>query len=334
MAALLQPAPALSQFALDVREGLTRSGQKTLPCTYFYDDVGTALFQAICQLPEYGLMRADDRILANHAVDLAQRMPERVTVVELGSGDGIKTRRVLQALDAAADDRRPVVYYPIDVSRAALDACRLSLNGFAQVRPVQASYLQGLQQVDSLRKPGDHILVLFLGSTIGNFDRAEALQFLTRVRSFLRAGDALLLGADLVKPEPRLLAAYDDPAGITAAFNRNLLARINRELGADFALHNFAHEARYDRAAQRVEMHLRSLIRQNVRIPDAGIVARFQRGETIWTESSHKFKAPELIDLGTKSGFECAVQWQDAEWPFCESLFIARGGEGADSASC
>jgi L-histidine N-alpha-methyltransferase len=312
---------ALSEFALEVQSGLTKEGQKTLPCRYFYDDVGTALFQTISLLPEYGLTRADDRVIRASAGELAGFLRTPVAVVELGSGTGSKTRRILEALSA----RTRVSYYPIDVSLTALQCCRRELSDLAEVVPVEASYLEGVTRAVSLRKPRERILTLFLGSTIGNFERSEMAQFLQEVRARLRPNDALLLGTDLEKAEPRMTLAYADPLGVTAAFNLNLLARINRELGGDFVIRDFAHEALYNRSERRIEMHLRSRRDQEVFIRAAGIAVRFRAGETIWTESSHKFGLPEVGELAARSGFNCVRQWVDQEWPFAESLLIAGG---------
>ena len=258
---------ALSEFAFEVQVGLATEGQKTLPCRYFYDEVGTALFQAISLLPEYGLTRADDRVIRASAGELADLLRAPLAVVELGSGTGSKTRRILEALSARAS----VTYYPIDVSLTALQCCRRELSAVAEVVPVEASYLEGVTRAVSLRKPRERILTLFLGSTIGNFERSEMPQFLQQVRARLRPGDALLLGTDLEKAESRMTLAYDDPLGVTAAFNLNLLARINRELGGDFVIRDFAHEALYNRSERRIEMHLRSRRDQEVFIRDAGI---------------------------------------------------------------
>jgi dimethylhistidine N-methyltransferase len=317
---------ALSEFASEVRAGLTKEGQKTLPCRYFYDDVGTALFQTISLLPEYGLTRADERVLLTHAGELAALLRTPVAVVELGSGTGSKTRWVLEALSARAS----VVYYPIDVSRTALQCCYKELSDVAEVVPMEASYLEGITRAVSHRKPRERILTLFLGSTIGNFERSEMMQLLQEVRSRLRPGDALLLGTDLEKSESRMTLAYDDPLGVTAAFNLNLLARINRELGGDFVIQEFTHEALYNRSERRIEMHLRSRRDQEVFIRDAGIAVRFRRGETIWTESSHKFELSEVRTLAADSGFDCVRQWVDQEWPFAENLLITGGKRGSN----
>jgi len=317
----VQTQSSITGFALDVREGLTAKGQKTLPCRYLYDEVGSALFQVISRLPEYGLTRADDRIIRGHARELSSVVSSRVMTVELGSGDGTKTRAILEALNRRG---RPV-YYPVDISRAALNDCRRELGDVADVLPQEAPYLDGLREAVARREPGEKMLVLFLGSTIGNFERAEASRFMAGVRELLSPGDVFLLGTDLEKPEAQMLAAYDDPTGVTAAFNKNLLARINRELGGAFVLRNFAHEARYDRTRRRIEMHLRSRNAQVVRVKDAGVQVVFERDETIWTESSYKFRLEEVAALAAGSGFECAAQWVDGEWPFAENLLVADG---------
>ncbi len=308
-----------NQFAREVRSGLTRDGQKTLPCRWFYDDVGSALFETITRLPEYGLTRADARILQTHAADIVNSLPGTLLVAELGSGSGAKTRPVLEAIR----QRQVAVYYPIDVSAAALQQCENELASVAAVVPLEAGYLEGLRRVVEQRAPGQRLLLLFLGSTIGNFEPEAAVDFLLAVRICLEPGDALLLGTDLVKPVDQLLLAYDDPAGVTAAFNRNLLARVNRELGADFNLRRFEHLVRYNAEAQRIEMHLRSLEYQLVRIPAADLIVDFVPDETICTEACHKFRPDQVCVAARIAGFRVAAQWADVDWPFAESLLIA-----------
>ena len=311
------PAYHLTQFASDVRRGLAGPGQKELLASYLYDELGSALFEAITLLPEYGLTRADARVLHAHARDIANIVSAPTIVVELGSGSGMKTRPVLQAFRR----RQMVEYYPIDVSAAALRACAAELAAIAEVHPIEASYVDGLRRATRMRNDGHNLLVMFLGSTIGNFEREPALRFLSEVYSMLAPGDYLLIGADLVKPAARMLLAYDDPLGVTAAFNKNLLVRMNRELGADFELANFDHEARWNEEHRRIEMHLRSNRRQTVRLPDAQLTAVFSAGETIWTESSHKFKVEELEILAAGAGFTPERYWVDQEWPFAECLW-------------
>jgi dimethylhistidine N-methyltransferase len=317
------PARAvLDQFAQDVRHGLGKNGQKELPSTYLYDSVGSALFEAITYLPEYGLTRADERLLRQHSDEIASRLPRRTMVAELGSGTGKKTQYLLTALSG----QQGLLYFPIDVSEIALTACRQELSSCASVVPLQYSYFDGLQIAARRRRSGESLLVLFLGSTIGNFDRAGAREeFLRTIASILAPGDALLLGTDLLKPEHQLLLAYDDPAGVTAAFNRNVLARINRELEGDFDLPQFAHEARYNQRQQRVEMHLRSLRKQSAFIRAADLHVNFEEGETIWTESSHKFDLHKLPRLAKATGFTHVQSWVDLEWPFAENLWVIPG---------
>jgi L-histidine N-alpha-methyltransferase len=305
-----------SEFAREVRAGLTRGGQKTLPCSYLYDDVGSALFEAITYLPEYGLTRADARILCAHAGEIVSAMPDGLVVAELGSGSGAKTRPILEQVRV----RHAVVYHPIDVSATALAKCAQDLGSLGTVVPIRASYLEGLRQATERCAADETLLVLFLGSTIGNFEAGAAVDFLYAVRQLLRPGDGLLLGTDLVKPTAQMLEAYDDPAGVTAAFNLNLLARINRELGADFRLRRFEHAVHYDSAAQRIEMHLRSRARQVVKIPGAELTVDFAPGETILTEACHKFRPGDIRMMARAAGFEIAAQWTDREWAFAETL--------------
>jgi dimethylhistidine N-methyltransferase len=310
---------ARSQMAAEVCAGLALPGQKELPSKYLYDEVGSALFEVICVLQEYGLTRACTRLIQDHAADIAARVPSPAMVAELGSGSGRKARWVLQALAR----RQHTTYFPIEISRAALTQTERELRGIDAVSVVgfEREYLDGLGEVAQHRPQGVALLVLFLGSSIGNFDRPAGDAFLRRVRAHLRPGDRLLLATDLVKPAAQLVLAYDDPAGVTAAFNRNLLARINRELGADFDLAGFAHEARYNAVERRVEMHLRSLRAQRVRVAAADYAVDFRAGETIWTESSHKYDPDELGAMAARTGYRLEAQWIDREWPFAQSLF-------------
>ncbi len=307
--------------ASDVRAGLLRPGQKELPSKYLYDEVGSALFEVISVLPEYGLTRADERLLRRHSADIVARLKPHVLVAELGSGSGKKTRWLLEALAR----RQRTTYCPIEISPTALARCESELGQIECVSIVgfERPYLDGLLAAAARRDADDHLLVLFLGSTIGNFDRDAGERFLSEVRRILFPGDTLLLGTDLEKPLPQLLAAYDDSIGVTAAFNLNLLARINRELDANFDLAAFRHEARYNSSLQRVEMHLRSTRDQVVNIPRAGCTISFVKDETIWTESSHKYRAQDISGMASRSGFRCDAQWIDSEWPFAESLLIA-----------
>jgi L-histidine Nalpha-methyltransferase len=321
MASATVSARALDEFASDVVVGLNHAGQRELPSKYLYDEVGSALFDVICLLPEYGLSRAGARLLRRHSAEIVERLPVPVMVAELGSGSGQKTRWLLEALAR----RQRVSYYPIDISGSALFRCQRELGQMDRVSIVgfERAYLDGLQEVAARRREGQRMLVLFLGSTIGNFDRPAADQFLREVRSILEEGDSLLLATDLEKPRAQLELAYDDPAGVTAAFNKNLLARINRELGGDFDLTRFEHTVRYDEIERRIEMHLRSTAWQSVTIRQAGFRFHLREGETIWTESSHKYNPQEVIRKGERTGYRCDMQWFDSEWPFAQNLFFA-----------
>jgi L-histidine Nalpha-methyltransferase len=314
------PTRHVSEFAQCVRECLTKAGQKELPSKYLYDEVGSALFETICVLPEYGLTRADARLLETHAREIVDRLPFPIQVAELGSGTGKKTRWILEALSR----RQRTYYYPIEISPSALAACEKELGQIDLVSIVgyEKPYLEGLRAVVNGRDSQEHLLVLFLGSTIGNFDRAAGDAFLREVRAILRAGDAMLLGTDLEKSAAVQILAYDDPAGVTAAFNMNLLARINRELGADFDLKQFRHEARWNAAERRIEMHLKSMRVQTVSIPAADFQVMFAAGETIWTESSHKYQPAEVVAMAERTGFRCDGQWIDEERPFAQNLLI------------
>jgi dimethylhistidine N-methyltransferase len=307
------------EFAQAVADGLTQKRRKTIPPSWFYDEIGSALFEAITVLPEYGLTRAEAGLLSNAAPEIVRASHRPSLVIELGSGVGIKTRHIL----AAAARYHPVHYLPIDISRAALDSCVKILGVVESLRiePIEATYLDGIDAALTARKANEHALLLFLGSTIGNFNRTQAASFLAQIRRRMQPGDYLLLGADLVKPRPKLLAAYDDPIGLTAAFNLNLLARINREIGGHFDLSQFTHEARFNERKSRIEMHLRSRIGQRVRIDALDLTISFEAGETIWTESSHKFRPEDVSRIGRRAGWSCVRQWVESQWGFAETLF-------------
>src|SRR5882757_968414 len=320
MSTQLIPQVVSPEFAAEIRDGLTKAGQRELPSKYLYDEVGSELFEAICLLPEYGLTRADTRLLQRHAGEIVSRMPRATHVAELGSGSGKKTRKILEAMAKHGQ----TFYYPIEISPAALAACEKELGqlDFVSLVGYEKPYLEGLRAVTARREPGEHLCVLFLGSTIGNFDRPAADDFLRQVRSVLQPGDSLLLGTDIEKDINLQLLAYDDPVGVTAAFNMNLLARINRELGADFRLRDFRHLALWNSEERRIEMHLQSLRRQRVNIAGAGLLVRLEEGETIWTESSHKYSAQEPAKMAARAGFRQFEQWTDQEWPFAQNLWI------------
>jgi len=307
----------------DVSKGLTGPGPKSLPARLLYDELGTALFEAISYLEEYGLTRADERILRRHAPAIARATAAPLSVAELGSGTGRKTRWLLEAL---SQRQAATPYYPIDISATALARCEAELGRLPNVKlsPIHGDYIQGLAEVAARRAAGHRLLVLFLGSTIGNFEPEEARLFLREVRRLMKAGDWLLLGTDLVKPASTLLRAYDDPLGVTAAFNRNLLVRLNREVGAGFDLTLFQHQAKWRESERRIEMHLVARKAHEVPIAALETTIPFREGESIWTESSYKFR-PEDVERMAKAAFFVPVcRWDDLEWPFAETLIQAR----------
>lgn len=311
----------VESFAADLRSGLRTDGQRTLPSKYLYDEVGSALFEVICVLPEYGLTRADTRLLIRHAPSWVSQLPSKTCVAELGSGSSKKTRLILEALA----QRQETTFFPIDISRAALAQCARELGDIPNlsVSGLHMEYLPGLHEAKARRQKKGPLLVLFLGSTIGNFARDAGERFLRSVREQLSPGDFMLLSSDLVKSEAELVLAYDDVAGVTAAFDKNVLARINRELDADFDLARFAHEARWNREARRVEMHLVARTDMTVHIRRAQLTVELAAGESIKTEDSYKFETGEIRDVAQRCGFRCAEQWIDSEWAFAQSLLVA-----------
>ena len=311
----------VESFAADLRSGLRTDGQRTLPSKYLYDEVGSALFEVICVLPEYGLTRADTRLLIRHAPSWVSQLPSKTCVAELGSGSSKKTRLILEALA----QRQETTFFPIDISRAALAQCARELGDIPNlsVSGLHMEYLPGLHEAKARRQKKGPLLVLFLGSTIGNFARDAGERFLRSVREQLSPGDFMLLSSDLVKSEAELVLAYDDVAGVTAAFDKNVLARINRELDADFDLARFAHEARWNREARRVEMHLVARTDMTVHIRRAQLTVELATGESIKTEDSYKFEREEIRAVAQRSGFSCQQQWLDEEWAFSQSLLIA-----------
>jgi dimethylhistidine N-methyltransferase len=312
--------PTRAGLAMDIRDFLTKP-QKELPSKCLYDQIGSALFEVVTLLPEYGLSRAEERILSRYADEIVAQLQRPITVVELGSGSGKKTRWILESLSRGQSTR----YYPIDISAAALTRSHSELGKipFVSIVGFERDYLDGLREVVARRQSGDQLLVLFLGSTVGNFDRPAAEVFLSEVRRHLAVGDALLLATDLEKPIRQLELAYDDPLGVTSAFNLNILAAINRDLDADFDLAKFEHLAPYNAQERRIEMHLRSRISHSVEIRGAGLTVAFGAGETIWTESCHKFDRREVWEMAPRAGFHSKAQWVDPEWLFAETLWVA-----------
>ncbi|HEV2704882.1 MAG TPA: L-histidine N(alpha)-methyltransferase [Pyrinomonadaceae bacterium] len=325
----LSAGEASDSFASDVRAGLISRPKRLFP-KYFYDALGSRLFDAICLLPEYYLTRAENEIFARRAVEIVEafaaeaKADERreVALLELGSGSATKTRLIIEAL-LARQER--LLYVPVDISHEALEeSSRVLLQSYAglDVSAYAADYDAALPRLRENVSERTRSLVLFLGSNVGNFDPTEARAFLRRLRGVLRAGDALLVGADLRKDAATLEAAYDDALGVTAAFNLNLLARLNRELDADFNLRAFRHVAHYNEAAGRVEMHLESLRAQRVHLGALDLDIDFDEGERMHTENSYKYDAEELRRLAAETGFRLTRTWLDSEGRFSSNLFL------------
>ena len=314
------PAP-IDSLAGDVQYYLTLTPRQ-LPSRYFYDALGSALFEAICELPWYRITKAERALLERHAREIFACADPLSMLVELGPGSGDK----LAALVVGGAPAHRLTVHLVDVSAAALDLAGRTLAALAAdlvVAPHQATYESGLVEAMALRGTHGRALALFLGSNIGNFDPPGADAFLLGVRASLASGDSLLVGTDLVKPERDLLLAYDDPLGVTAAFNRNLLVRINRELGGDFDVSAFHHRALWNAAESRVEMHLVAARPQHVRIPGASLEVTFQEGETIWTESSYKYRPDDVVRMLERAGFRRVRQWIDEPDGFALTLVSA-----------
>ncbi len=310
-------ATLVEQFAGDVRHYLAQAPRQ-LPSRYLYDALGSALFDAICELPWYGITRAETRMLVEHGPKAWAAMSPLERIIELGVGDGRKLAALLACRPRGLPRLRVDM---VDISAAALDSATRTLAGAEGVQVVRhrATYEDGIEQASGAMSRG-RALVLFLGSNIGNFDPPSRDAFLRGIRRHLRPGDALLLGVDLVKPERDLIVAYDDPLGVTGAFNLNLLMHINRELGADFDPAGFAHRAIWNARDARIEMHLVSTRRQTVRIPASGIVLELQPSETIWTESSYKYGPADVIRMVEDAGFKASGFWEDAKARFALTL--------------
>ena len=309
----------VAEFAADVERDLALV-PKQLQSKYLYDALGSSLFEAICRLPWYRITRSETELLSRHAGSVVTALGDiEGTIVELGCGSGEKIVLLAEALARRGASAR---VHLIDISSQALEQSEQRLNGLRHVSVVGhwSTYEEGLRTAVAARRTGSTMLVLLLGSNIGNFDQPAAAQFLDRIRAVLDPGDLLLLGADLVKPEAELLMAYDDPLGVTAAFNRNLLVRINRELGADFDLEAFDHQAVWNRDERRIEMHLVSRRDQRVRIAAAGATVSFARGERIWTESSYKYEPHGIVGMCAESGFATRDQWIDTRARFALTL--------------
>jgi dimethylhistidine N-methyltransferase len=316
--------PAEDAFAEDVRTGLTSSPKRLKP-KYFYDPLGSRLFEAICELPEYYLTRAETAILVRHGADVVASLDGPLRLVELGSGDAAKSRYLIEALLARQPDG--LDYVPIDISESALERSAEHLNAAypgLRVHPRAGDYMLGLEAMPGAGRGGVRTLVLFLGSTIGNLHPGEAVELLSGIRARIEPGDGLLLGLDLKKSEAVLIPAYDDPLGVTAAFNLNLLVRINRELGGGFDLGGFAHRAVYDAGRGRVEMHIVSRRDQRVPIESLGLGIEFTAGEFILSECSYKFDRGQVERFADASGFALGGWWTDPDRLFSSALLVAQ----------
>jgi L-histidine N-alpha-methyltransferase len=309
------------EFAADVRRDLALT-PKQIQSKYLYDALGSCLFEAICRLPWYRITRAEGRLLSRWSAQVVETLSDPLTLVELGCGNGEK---IAMVADALRSRRRGVSVHLIDISPTALALSEMTLNRFEHVSVVghRATYEEGLRRAAAERTGRGTMFVLFLGSNIGNFDKPAAHDFLLEIRNALRPGDALLLGADLVKPERELQLAYDDPLGVTAAFNKNLLARMNAELLADFDLAAFEHRAVWSPEHRRIEMRLVSRRAQEVAIPRADTTVRFAPEEFIWTESSYKYSPEQVTAMGAAAGFRALEQWVESEARFALTLFLA-----------
>ena len=302
--------PTVEEFRQSVMMGLGQS-PKTLPCKFFYDAEGSRLFDRICELPEYYPTRTECALLAERAGDIADLAGPQACLVEFGSGAGVKIRLLLRAL------QQPAAYIPVDISRTHLLHAASSLAADfpgLRIAPVCADYTFAfaLPSVSGVR--ARRMMGFFPGSTIGNFSPREAGEFLRRTGRLLGSGSMMIVGVDTPKGGDILEAAYDDAAGVTAAFNLNLLHRINRELGADFDVDGFVHEARWNGEKSRVEMHLVSKIATSVTIGGQRFV--FAEGETIHTENSYKYTVAAFADLGRAAGYHPLAAWTDADGMF------------------
>jgi dimethylhistidine N-methyltransferase len=311
------------RIAAAVREGLS-SRPRRLPPWLFYDEAGSRLFEEITELPEYYLTRTERGILSTHAAEMIAEVAEgeRLRIAELGAGSADKTRLLLAA---AVKRQGTVLYEPVDVSASALKAASERIEQEIAGVTVSAQlmdYTQGLKL--EAAGTGERRLVLYIGSSIGNFEPHEAKRLLERVRAGLKPGDGLLLGMDLAKDEATLLAAYNDAAGVTARFNRNLLVRLNRELAGDFDLEGFAHRAIWNEVESRVEMHLESRTAQRVQLAALDFQVEFAPGESIHTENCYKYRPGQAEAMLAESEFMPAAGWTDERGWFAVCLGKAR----------
>lgn len=313
--------PEHDSFAEDVRLGLFAKQKALLP-KYVYDDMGSILFEAICQLPEYYVTRAETEILQRYCGAIIDTVPGPLTLIEAGSGSATKTRLVI---DTILQRQPSLQYVPMDISPETLAKSAKELTStfpHLQVTAYAGDYFETFQLLKDL--PTERKLVLFLGTSLGNFEPPADLNFLHMVRSILQPGEAVLLGLDLKKSAAILEPAYDDALGVTAAFNLNVLNRLNREVGAHFDLRRFAHRAVYNQELGRVEMHLVSRCAQTVHVNQWDLDLHFAEGETIYTHSSYKYDQPQIHRLARQADFACLHTWQDANNFFSLNLLVAQ----------
>jgi len=309
---------AQENLGFDVQQTLT-APIKSLPCKYFYDQQGMALFEQICSLPEYYLTRVETAILKNRAAQIIERCPSDLSLVELGSGSSTKSRFLIESCLARQQE---LTYYAIDISPGGLaNGLRQLLEEYPQLRAVGlvGEFADGLSYLST--QAGEPRLVAFLGSTVGNFTEDEIARFFTMLREELRPEDRFLLGVDLLKAPAVLEAAYDDSQGITAQFNLNILARLNRELSAEFDLAAFRHRAVFNPERGRIEMHLVSMRDQRVRIGDLELDIDFRQGESIHTENCYKYSPARMESLLADHGFHVLCRFTDPHDQFC--IFLA-----------
>ena len=306
---VLDLEPVSEDFLAEVVAGLT-SSPRTLPCKFFYDERGAELFQRICALPEYYITRTETEILRHYGAEMAESIGENAALIGFGTGAGVKARMLLEHL------QNPIAYVPVDISKQRLTDSAAELSramSTLEILPVCADYLQPLRLPTPRRKP-DHVAVFFPGSTIGNLEPTAAEDFLRRVCRLCGKSGGLIIGIDLQKPRELLEAAYNDSAGVTAEFNLNLLVRVNRELGADFDLPLWRHQAVYNDREGRIEMHLVSEAEQTIHL--GGKEFHFARGEKIITEFSYKHTKEDFAALAANAGFRLARVWTDPQQLF------------------
>jgi len=314
-------------FAGDVQAGLCQS-PKRLSCVYFYDHAGSMIFEQICRQPEYYCTRAEMEILKMYSSEIASLCSKPERIVELGSGSSVKTRILIEAF---IDSENPISYYPIDISEEILiqSAKKLKQNyPLLKPHPIVASYEEGLGRLDSTEGT---TLLIWLGSSIGNYEPKSAAAFLQQICNRLSNGDRILIGIDLIKDPQILEAAYNDSAGITASFNLNLLARINRELGGNFRLEHFSHRAVFNPEEGRIEMYLVSNCEQTVYIEALDVTVSFSNRESIHTENSYKYGFDGIEALAHNSGMTLLHQWFDSKEQFSLNLFETGKQRGTDT---